>query len=384
MLRAWTATSVRRADVPDPDPERAVVQSVDEYLQHLVETGGSDLHLKSGGPAYVRIDGDLKPITKLPPLSQNDTERMAREMMDPRSEARFDEVNEADFAYSIPGVGRFRVNAFRQRGSTGAVARRVLPGSQGFAALGLPPAVRKLSEEHRGLVLVTGPTGSGKTTTTAAMINHVNATRRCHIVTIEDPIEVMHRDDNAIIDQREIGVDTADFPSALRAVSRQDPDVIFIGEMRDLETVTAALQAAETGHFVISTLHTTDARETINRVIDMYPKEQQNQARISLANSLKGIVCQRLVPRATGEGRVALVEVLVMTARIFEFVIDPAQLPLIEDAIAEGGYYGMQTFDQHLLELYKAGEVSLRDALAAATNPHDFRVALRSEGLAAS
>jgi twitching motility protein PilT len=360
------------------------VQSVDEYLQYLVESGGSDLHLKSGGPAYVRIDGDLAPITKLPPLSPNDTERMAREMMDARSQARFDEANEADFAYSIPGVGRFRVNAFKQRGSTGAVCRRVLPGSQGFTTLGLPPAVRKLSEEHRGLVLVTGPTGSGKTTTTAAMINHVNASRRCHIVTIEDPIEVMHRDNNAIIDQREIGVDTTDFPSALKAVSRQDPDVIFIGEMRDLETVTAALQAAETGHFVISTLHTTDARETINRVVDMYPKEQQNQARISLANSLKGIVCQRLVPRATGEGRVAVVEVLVMTSRIFEFVVDPAQLPLIEDAIAEGGYYGMQTFDQHLLGLYKAGDVSLRDALAAATNPHDFRVALRSEGLAAS
>jgi twitching motility protein PilT len=264
----------------------------------------------------------------------------------------------------------------------GLVCRRVLPGSQDFATLGLPPAVRKLAEEHRGLVLVTGPTGSGKTTTTAAMISHINATRRCHIVTLEDPIEVLHRDDHAIVDQREVGVDTDDFATGLRAVSRQDPDVIFIGEMRDLETVTAALQAAETGHLVISTLHTTDARETINRIVDLYPREQQHQARLALANSLKGIVCQRLVPRATGSGRVAVVEVLVMTTRIREFVLDPSQLVRIEDALAEGGYYGMQTFDQHLLELYGVGEVTLPDALAAATSPSDLRVALRGAGLA--
>jgi twitching motility protein PilT len=358
------------------------VQSVNEYLQLLVEVGGSDLHLKAGGPAFVRIDGDLKPITRLPPVSPGDVERMANEMMDDRLRTAFDTHREADFAYAIPGVGRFRINVFRQRGSAGVVARRVLPSSPDFGSLGLPPAVRKLSEEHRGLVLVTGPTGSGKTTTTAAMLSHINSTRRCHIVTLEDPIEVMHRDDLAIIDQREVGVDTDDFASGLKSVSRQDPDVIFIGEMRDLETVTAALQAAETGHFVVSTLHTTDARETVNRIVDMYPKEQQNQARLSLANSLKGIVCQRLVPRATGSGRVAVVEVMVMTTRIYEFVMDPEQLPLIEDAIAEGGYYGMQTFDQHLLQLYADGEVALRDALAAATNPHDFRVALRGAGLA--
>jgi twitching motility protein PilT len=359
------------------------VETIDQYLQILVETGGSDLHVKAGGPAYVRIDGDLKPVTALPPLSQIDTERFAKAMMDERTtETFFVEQREADFAYSVSGVGRFRVNAFRQRGSVGIVCRRVLPGSQTFADLNMPPAVRKMSEEHRGLVLVTGPTGSGKTTTCAAMISHINASRRCHIVTLEDPIEVMHRDDNAIIDQREIGVDTEDFVTGLRAVSRQDPDVIFIGEMRDIETVTAALQAAETGHFVLSTLHTTDARETINRIIDMYPKEQQNQARLSLANSLKGIVCQRLVPRATGDGRVAVVETMVMTSRIYEFVMDPHQLPMIEDAIAEGGYYGMQTFDQHLLQLYADGEITLRDALSAATNPHDFRVSLRAAGLA--
>ncbi len=356
--------------------------SVNDYLQHLVESGGSDLHLKAGGPAYIRVDGELKPVTHLPPLSANDTKDFTVEMLDERLLARIDEGREADFAYSVSGMGRFRVNVFLQRGSLGIVCRRVLPGSHSFESLGLPPATRKLAEEHRGLVLVTGPTGSGKTTTTAAMIGHINASRRCHIVTVEDPIEVMHRDDHAIIDQREIGVDTEDFPSALKAVSRQDPDVIFIGEMRDLETVTAALQAAETGHLVISTLHTTDARETVNRIVDMYPREQQNQARLSLANSLKGIVCQRLVPRATGDGRVAVVEVLVMTTRIYEFVMDPAQLPQLEDAIAEGSYYGMQTFDQHLLALYGNGEITLRDALAAATNPHDFRVSLRGAGLA--
>ncbi len=357
---------------------------VDEYLQHLVESGGSDLHLKAGGPAYVRVDGDLKPISTLPPLSENDTAELAAEMLDERLWAIFNAHSEVDFAHSVRGLGRFRANVFRQRGAVGIVCRRVLPGSADFPSLGLPPAVRKLAEEQRGLVLVTGPTGSGKTTTTAAMISHINATRRCHVVTLEDPIEVMHRDDHAIIDQREVGVDTDDFATGLTAVSRQDPDVIFIGEMRDLPTVTAALQAAETGHLVISTLHTTDARETINRIVDMYPKEQQAQARLSLSNSLKGIVCQRLVPRATGEGRVAVVEVLVMTTRIYEFLMDPDQLPLIDDAIAEGGYYGMQTFDQHLLQLYGDGEVSLRDALGAASNPHDFRVALRGAGLAAS
>jgi twitching motility protein PilT len=281
------------------------VQTVDEYLQVTGGEGGSDLHLKAGGPAYVRIDGDLKPSPAAAAVPE-DTEKLAHEMMDARCSRVRGEAKEADFAYSIPGVGRFRVNAFRSADrSASSAAGAARPPD--FESLGLPPAVRKLAEEHRGLVLVTGPTGSGKTTTTAAMISHINATRRCHIVTLEDPIEVMHRDDNAIIDQREIGVDTDRLRHGLKAVSRQDPDVIFIGEMRDLETVTAALQAAETGHLVISTLHTTDARETINRIVDMYPKEQQNQARLSLANSLKGIVCQRLVPagdrRGPGRGR---------------------------------------------------------------------------------
>ncbi len=355
---------------------------VNDYLAVLVQKNGSDLHVKAGGPAFVRVDGELKPLSMLAPLSPADTERFALSMMDPRLRERFTETNEADFAYSLPGVGRFRVNVFRQRGSVGIVMRRVLSGSSSFEALGLPPAVRKLSEEQRGLVLVTGPTGSGKTTTTAAMIGHINRTRRCHIVTVEDPVEVLHRDETAIIDQREVGIDTGDFPTALKHVARQDPDVIFIGEMRDIETVMAALQAAETGHLVISTLHTTDARETVNRIVDFFPPHQQKQARISLANSLKGVVSQRLLPRAAGEGRIAAVEILVMTARIYDFIIDPDQTVLIEDALAEGHYYGMQTFDQHLLELYRSGEITLRDALNAATSPHDFRVAIRAAGLA--
>jgi twitching motility protein PilT len=353
---------------------------IDDYLRLLVDKGGSDLHLKAGGPAYVRVDGDLSDVHDLPMLGPDATAMFANQIMDDAARAKIANGGEADFAYSVAGVGRFRAAVFTQRGSIGIVLRRVLAEVPSFEELGLPPAIRKLAEEHRGLVLVTGPTGSGKTTTTAAMLGHINATRRTHIVTIEDPIEVLHRDNLAIIDQREVGVDTADFATALRAVARQDPDVIFVGEMRDLETVTAGLQAAETGHFVVSTLHTTNATETINRVIDMFPPHQQHQARISLANSLQGIVCQRLLPSATG-GRVAAIECLVMTTRIREFIIDPDKTREIEDAVAEGEYYGMQTFDQHLLALYREGRVTLEDALAAATSPHDFRIAVRAAGL---
>ena len=363
----------------------AVVVEVDvaeilDYVEVLFSKGGSDLHLKAGGPAFVRVDGELCEIHELPMLAPNDTQRFAAAIMDPRTSEAFAQGVEADFAYPVPGVGRCRVAVFRQRGSVGLVLRRVLPGSQDFGRLGLPPAVRRLAEEHRGLVLVTGPTGTGKTTTTAAMISHINATRRCHIVTIEDPIEILHSDDMAIVDQREIGVDTANFTAALRSVARQDPDVIFIGEMRDTETVAAALQAAETGHLVISTLHTTDATETVNRVIDLFPPHQQSQARLSLANSLRGVISQRLVTSTVG-GRLAAVETLVMTTRLQEFILDPDKTELIAEAIAEGSYYGMQTFDQHLLQLYSGGEVTLKAAMDAATSPHDFRVAVRAAGL---
>ncbi|HWC12833.1 MAG TPA: PilT/PilU family type 4a pilus ATPase [Acidimicrobiales bacterium] len=352
----------------------------EDYLRHLVHVAGSDLHLKAGGPAYTRVDGELMAVDTLPGLSPADTERFARQLMPPEKWLAFEQGSEADFAYSLADETRFRVAVFRQVGNVGLVLRRVERGGPSFDQLGLPAAVRKLAEEHRGLVLVTGPTGSGKTTTTAAMIGHINATRRCHIVTVEDPIEVIHGDNLALVDQREIGTDTGSFATALRSAARQDPDVIFVGEMRDLETTAAALQAAATGHLVISTLHTTSAKDTVTRIIDLFPPHQQGQARLSLAGSLQGVVCQRLMPRAGG-GRVAALEVMVMTSRIQELLLDPAETGTIVDAIAEGDYYGMQTFDQHLLRLYVDGEVTLQDAMDYATSPHDFRVAVRAAGV---
>ncbi|MDQ3981020.1 MAG: PilT/PilU family type 4a pilus ATPase [Actinomycetota bacterium] len=359
---------------------KARAVDVEDYLRHVVEVSGSDQHMKAGGPAYVRVDGALTAVDTLPPLSPADTEAFARRLMPPQRWEQFEQGDEADFAYALGDGTRFRAAAFRQLGKVGLVLRRVGSGSPAFDKLGLPASVRKLAEEHRGLVLVTGPTGSGKTTTTAAMIGHINATRRCHIVTIEDPIEIIHGDNLALVDQREIGTDTASFASALRAAARQDPDVIFVGEMRDLETTAAALQAAATGHLVVSTLHTTSAKDTVTRIIDLFPPHQQGQARLSLAGSLQGVVCQRLVPRAGG-GRVAALEVMVMTTHIQELLLDPAQTGSIVDAIAEGEYYGMQTFDQHLLELYKQGQVSFKDAMENATSPHDFRIAVRAAGV---
>ena len=352
----------------------------EDYLGHLVDVAGSDLHLKADGPAYVRVDGELTAADSLPPLTAADVERFARQLMPPDRWERFEGGAEADFAYALPDGTRFRAAAFRQLGKVGLVLRRVESGGPSFEELGLPAAVRKLAEEHRGLVLVTGPTGSGKTTTTAAMVGHINATRRCHIVTIEDPVEIIHGDNLALVDQREIGTDTGSFATALRSAARQDPDVIFVGEMRDLETTGAALQAAATGHLVISTLHTSSAKDTVTRIIDLFPPYQQGQARLSLAGSLQGIVCQRLVPRAGG-GRVAALEVMVVTSRIQELLLDPAQTGDIVDAIAEGDYYGMQTFDQHLLDLYQDGRVSLENAMNHATSPHDFRIAVRAAGV---
>ncbi|MDQ3895635.1 MAG: PilT/PilU family type 4a pilus ATPase [Actinomycetota bacterium] len=351
-----------------------------DYLRHLVDVGGSDLHLKAGGPAYVRVDGELMAVDTLPPLTPSDTETFARQLMPVDRWDRFEAGAEADFAYALADGTRFRAAAFSQLGKVGLVLRRVESGGPSFDSLGLPASVRKLAEEHRGLVLVTGPTGSGKTTTTAAMIGHINATRRCHIVTIEDPIEIIHADNLALVDQREIGTDTSSFATALRSAARQDPDVILVGEMRDLETTGAALQAAATGHLVISTLHTTSAKDTVTRIIDLYPPDQQGQARLSLAGSLQGIVCQRLVPRAGG-GRVAALEVMVVTSRIQEILLDPSRTGEIVDAIAEGDYYGMQTFDQHLLQLHREGRVTLKDAMEHATSPHDFRIAARAAGV---
>jgi twitching motility protein PilT len=358
------------------------VLDLNELLRHTVEQRGSDLHIKVGSQPHVRIDGHLMPMP-FDRIGPADAERMAFQIMPKDRADEFVDSSEADFALSLPGLGRFRVNVFRQRGSVGLVFRRVLPGIPSFETLGLPSVVRRLAEEHRGLVLVTGPTGSGKTTTIAAMIDHINDTKAVNVVTIEDPIEVLHVDKRSIINQREIGTDTRDYSMAMKRVLRQDPDVIFIGEMRDPETVWAALAAAETGHLVMSTLHTTNAVETVNRIVDFFPPHQQKQVRLTLASSLKGVISQRLLERADGKGRVPSVEVMVMTGRIFDRIVDPnaGSGESIEEIISDGEYYGMQTFDQSVFNLFKNGMVDLRSAMAAASNPHDFRIALQQAGL---
>jgi twitching motility protein PilT len=357
-------------------------QSVEPFLRALVELGGSDLHCKTGSPPRVRIDGRLRKL-QAPTLTPVDTEYMASEVLRDDLVDEFARTNEADFAYSLPGVGRFRVNAFRARGSAGLVFRRVSVGAIELEDLGLPQVVNALSLEPRGLVLVTGPTGSGKTTTLAGMIDHINQNREVHVVTIEDPIEVLHYDKLSMINQREIRIDTTDFAIALRAAMRQDPDVILVGEMRDVETVKAALAAAETGHFVLSTLHTTDAAETVNRVIDFFPPHEQKQIRITLAESLRGILCQRLVPRSDGYGRCVAMEVLVNTGRVADAISDPEKTSTITQLIGEGSYYGMQTFDQHLVSLIRDGVITLEAAMMASSSPHDLTVELRRLGLVA-
>jgi len=356
------------------------MNTVQDFMRYVVDRKASDLHMKAGGPPYVRVNGALEQ-TDFPAMTSSDCERAALGIMNDDQAKIFKSKGQVDFAFSEQGLGRFRFNVFLQRGSVALAARRVLPGSPGFDSLGLPVVVRGLAEEMRGLVLITGPTSSGKTTTTAAMVNHINSTRRCHILTIEDPIEILHQDRLAIVNQREIGQDAPDFLQALRAAMRQDPDVIFVGEMRDPETVTAALQAAETGHLVISTLHTRDVTETVNRIIDFFEPGQQNQIRVSLAGSLCGVVSQRLVPRADSRGLIPAVEVLVMNGRVRDLVLNPEQTHMIHDIVAESGFYGMQTFDQALLELYRRKLVTLDDALSASTSPHDFQLALRQEGL---
>jgi twitching motility protein PilT len=355
---------------------------IEPFLRALADCGGSDLHCKVGSPPRVRIDGRLRKL-ETRDLTAADTEQMVREVLREDLVDDFDRTNEADFAYSLSGVGRFRVNAFRSRGSAGLVFRRVSVGAIPLSELGLPPVLESLALEPRGLVLVTGPTGSGKTTTLAGMIDHINVNREVHCVTIEDPIEVLHFDKMAMINQREVRVDTEDFVVALRAAMRQDPDVILVGEMRDQETVKAALAASETGHFVMSTLHTTDAQETINRIVDFFPPHEQKQIRMSLAGALRGIVCQRLVPRADGEGRCVAMEICVNTGRMSDAIVDADKSSGITALIADGGYYGMQTFDQHLVSLIRDGVITLDAAMTASTNPHDLTVELRRVGLVA-
>jgi twitching motility protein PilT len=357
---------------------------LDRLLARLLDLDGSDLHVKVGSPPRVRVNGDLMRLQDEPVIHAPDVEGLAKAIMQERSWRDFEAHFEADFAYSVPQLGRFRVNAFRQRGSVGMVFRRVHSVTRSVEELGLPPAVRRLAEEPSGIVLVTGPTGCGKTTTLAAMIDHVNRTRECHIVTIEDPIEVLHRDELAAINQREVGFDTESFNAALRSALREDPDIIFIGEMRDPETVATALTAAETGHLVLSTLHTIDSVETVNRIIDFFPAGQQRQARISLAGTLRGTVCQRLVPTADGTGRVPAVEVMVVNGRIQQCIIDPTHTAAIAEIVSEGEYYGMQSFAQALMQLLRDGVISARAAMAAAPVPHDLRLMMQRQGLALS
>jgi|KBSMisStandDraft_5_1062788.scaffolds.fasta_scaffold103555_2 twitching motility protein PilT len=359
--------------------DETIVPEFNSWLEELVSSNGSDLHVKVGSPPMVRLTHGLVRLER-DPLSPIETQAIADGVIPEDRKALFKERGEVDFAYSVANVGRFRANVFRQRGSVSMVLRKLRFGGPSFDEIGLPDVVRTLADEHRGLILVTGPTGSGKTTTLAAMIGYLNATKPVHIVTVEDPIEVLHKDEVASINQREVGQDTNDFLSALRAALRQDPDVILIGEMRDTETVRAALQAAETGHLVMSTLHTQDASETVNRVIDFFPPHQQKQIRLSLAGTLRGIICQRLVPSVDG-GRIPALEILVNTGRVAERIADQEKTSEIEEVVAEGGYYGMMTFDQALLHLIQEGRVSVEDAMQAVSSVHDFELALQQAGI---
>ena len=355
-------------------------QSVIPLLHALASSMGSDLHCKVGSAPRLRVDGRLRRL-QVPDLRPEDTEFMVNQVLPDELRDTFRETNEADFAYSLSGVGRFRVNVFRARGTLGLVFRRVAMGAQTLEELHLPEVLGELALEPRGLVLVTGPTGSGKTTTLASMVDLINTYKEVNVVTIEDPIEILHKDKRAIVSQREVGYDTANFMVALRAAMRQDPDVILVGEMRDVETVRAALSAAETGHLVLSTLHTIDASETINRIVDFFPPHEQKQIRGALAQALRGIVSQRLVRRADGTGRVAVVEVLVNTGRTAEAILAPQDNPPLEDLIAEGEFYKMQTFDKHLFHLVSEGIVTYEDACAVATRPQDLTVELRAAGV---
>lgn len=356
--------------------------SVIPLLHALASSGGSDLHIKVGSSPRIRVDGRLRKL-QVPPLTPEDTRNMVAQVLPEDLVAQFRNTHEADFAFSLSGVGRFRVNAYVARGTDCLVFRRVAAQAVTMPELGLPPVIADLSLEPRGLVLVTGPTGSGKTTTLASMVDYINTHREVNIITIEDPIEVLHPDKKAIISQREVRSDTLDFTAALRGAMRQDPDVIMVGEMRDIETVRAALSAAETGHLVLATLHTVDAQDTINRIIDFFTPHEQTQVRATLAQTLRGIVSQRLVRSADGTGRTLVAEIMVNHGRIAEAIVEPMSQPPIADLIAEGEYYQMQTFDQHLFELVRDQKVTVDDAIAISSRPHDLQVSLRNAGVIA-
>jgi twitching motility protein PilT len=358
---------------------------IDAALRYVVEREGSDLHVKVPSPPMSRVHGELRPVEGAEPLTPEDTEAALAHILDAEHLIQeFAEVGEADFSYEIEGLSRFRVNAFRQRGHV-SIACRVIPYQvRTIDDLGLPDVIRTLAEEPRGIILLTGTTGSGKSTTLAAMIEHINSTRSRHVVTLEDPIEYLHRDKRSIVQQREVGLDTQSFARAMRRVLRQDPDVILIGEMRDEETVRTALSAAETGHLVMSTLHTLDATETINRIIDFFEPHHQQQARVMLASTLRGAISQRLVRRKGGNGRVAVCEVMVATGRIQDLILNPEETGRITEVIAEGEFYGMQTFDQSLLKHVMAQNIDEATAIEVASSPHDFKLMLAAQGQRAS
>jgi twitching motility protein PilT len=356
---------------------------IDDLLRQVTSCGASDLHIKAGSFPFMRLGGELRPVVDSQRLTQEDTLDMAFSMMSNRQKQRFKETNEVDIAYGLQGVGRFRANVFQQRGSVSIVLRVIPDQVRTSSELGLPPVIEKICDERRGLILVTGATGSGKSTTLAAMIDRINATRSGHVVTIEDPIEFLHRDKRSFISQREVDVDTRSFAEALRGALRQDPDVILVGEMRDYETIETALAAAETGHLVLSTLHTLDATETITRIVSSVPAHQQKSVRLQLAGILKAVVSMRLVRAARGVGRVPAIEIMISTGLIRDCIINEEKTSQIREAIAAGNtQYGMQSFDQSLFHLYQSGLITLEEALRNASNADEFR--MRISGILSS
>ena len=348
---------------------------VNELLKIAVDSGASDLHLKAGSYPMMRVRGTLTPASEAKRLDHEDMISIAAAVLPTGHREKFKENHEVDLAYSVTGLGRFRCNAFQQRGTIGMIFRVIPWRVASIDELALPVVLKRIAAAERGLVLVTGTTGSGKSTTLAAMIDEINSTRTAHVMTVEDPIEYLHRDNLSIVNQREIGVDTNSFTQALRSALRQDPDVILVGEMRDFETIETALLAAETGHLVFSTLHTLDATETINRIIAVFPPHQQKQIRIQLASVLKAVISQRLIPKADGKGRAPAVEVLISTAFIRDCIMDKEKTHLIHGAIAQGtSQYGMQTFDQSIFHLYEQGLTSYEEALRWASNVDEFKL----------
>ena len=350
---------------------------INDLLKIATERRASDLHLKVGSYPVIRVSGQLMALSELSRLTQEDTIAMAFSIMSGRQKQKFKDHFEIDLAYSVPGLGRFRVNIFQQRGTVGLVLRVIPSKILTTEELMLPPVLKTIADERRGLILVTGTTGSGKSTSLAAMIDYINTTRTEHIMTIEDPIEFLHRDKKSLVNQREVEVDTKSFAAALRSALRQDPDVILVGEMRDYETIETALNAAETGHLVLSTLHTLDATETINRIISVFPPHQQKQIRLQLAAVLKAAISMRLLPKADGTGRVPAVEVMRTTNFMRDCIENKDKTKMIHDAIAQGtSQYGMQTFDQSIYQLYKRELISMEEALRRATNPDEFKLKL--------